>query len=121
MRKRTIRNLVDEFFWLAVALMPLLLYALQFLAYELTSASEQLPTFLVYMGEYGVSDTSITYTVLNDIFGATGILPLFKDNSVVLLFLSYFTTVEIVHLAVDFILFIPRLSHKWLGQLTFVE
>lgn len=118
MRKRTIVNLVDHIFWLAVALMPLLLYALQFLAYELTSPSDVLPTFYTYMQDYGVSTNAITYTVLNDIFGSAGVLPLFQDNSVVLLFLSYFCTVEIVHLAVDFILFIPRLAHKWMGDIT---
>lgn len=118
MRKRTISNLADHIFWLIVALMPLLLYAIQFLAYEFATSSEQLPTFYVFLQDFGIADFAITYTVLDDIFGATGILPLLEADSVVLLYLSYFSTVEIVHLAVDFILFIPRLSHKWLEKLT---
>lgn len=118
MRKRTLLNLADQIFWLLVALMPLLLYAFQFLAYELTSVSEQLPSFYVFMQNFGIGDFAITYTVLDDLFGVNGILPLLEADSVVLLFLSYFATVQIVHLAVDFILFIPRLSHKWLEKLT---
>lgn len=122
LRKRTISNLADQIFWLLVALMPLVLYALQFLAYELTAVSSDLPTFLDYMQNFGLSTTSVCYTALVELFGSTGVLPLFAsgDNAVVL-FLSYFVTVQIVHLAVDFLLFIPRLSHKWLEKITCTE
>lgn len=122
MRKRTISNLADQIFWLLVALMPLVLYGIQFLAYELTVVSSDLPTFLEYMQNFGLSTTSVCYTALQELFGSTGVLPLFAsgDNAVVL-FLSYFVTVQIVHLAVDFLLFIPRLSHKWLEKMTCTE
>ena len=122
LRKKTISNLADHIFWLIVGLMPLILYALQFLAYELTAVSTDLPTFLQFMQNFGLSTTSVCYTVLQDLFGSEGILPLYAsgDNAVVL-FLSYFVTVEIVHLAVDFLLFIPRLSHKWLEKITCTE
>lgn len=122
LRKRTISNLADQIFWLLVALMPLVLYGIQFLAYELTAVSSDLPTFLEYMQNFGLSTTSVCYTALQELFGSTGVLPLFAsgDNAVVL-FLSYFVTVQIVHLAVDFLLFIPRLSHKWLEKMTCTE
>lgn len=122
LRKKTISNLADHIFWLIVGLMPLILYALQFLAYKLTAVSSDLPTFLDYMHNFGLSTTSVCYTALQELFGSTGVLPLFVsgDNAVVL-FLSYFVTVQIVHLAVDFLLFIPRLSHKWLEKMTCTE
>lgn len=122
LRKRTISNLADQIFWLLVALMPLVLYGIQFLAYELTAVSSDLPTFLEYMQNFGLSTTSVCYTALQELFGSTGVLPLFAsgDNAVVL-FLSYFVTVQIVHLSVDFLLFIPRLSHKWLEKITCTE
>lgn len=121
MRKRTISNIADHVFWLLIALLPLVIYGFTCLSYELTSASDTLPSLMDFLVDFGISDTSITYTVLDDIFGSTGILPLFNPGSVVLLFLSYFTTVEIVHLAVDFLLFIPRLSHKWMEKITCTE
>lgn len=119
MRKRTIINIADQLFWFIIACLPLLVYLVQHLAYELTSASDTLPTFLAFMQGFGISEQSIVYTVLAQIFGFDGILPFFtEDNNTVLLFLSYFVTVEIVHLAVDFLLFIPRLCHKWMEALT---
>lgn len=118
MRKKTISNLVDHAYWLLVAILPILVYAFTCLSYELSTSSDTLPTFAQMLSDFGILETSICYTVLSDIFGSSGILPLFASDSVVLLFLSYFVTVEIVHLAVDFLLFIPRLSHKWMEKVT---
>lgn len=122
MRKRTIKNIADQLFWLIVALMPLVVFLVQHLAYELTSAADSLPTFLEFMQGFGISTDSIVYSVLADLFGFDGIMPFFtQDNNTVLLFMSYFVTVQIVHLAVDFILFIPRLCHKWMETFTSTE
>lgn len=119
MRKRTLSNISDYLFWFIVAILPLCVYLVQCISYDLTSASEVLPTFLQFMQNFGISTDSVIYTALTQIFGSEGILPFFtSDNNTVLLFLSYFVTVEIVHLAVDFLLFIPRLSHKWMESLT---
>lgn len=122
MRKRTIKNIADQLFWLIVALMPLVVFLVQHLAYELTSAADALPNFLEFMQGFGISTDSIVYSVLTDLFGFEGIMPFFtQDNNTVLLFMSYFVTVQIVHLAVDFILFIPRLCHKWMETFTCTE
>ena len=122
MRKRTIKNIADQLFWLIVALMPLVVFLVQHLAYELTSSADVLPSFLEFMQDFGISTDSIVYSVLTDLFGFEGIMPFFtQDNNTVLLFMSYFVTVQIVHLAVDFILFIPRLCHKWMEAFTCTE
>lgn len=122
MRKRTISNLVDHFYWLVVALLPLIIYLIQFLSYRLQSVGETLPSFLVFMQGFGISSDSIVYTVLNDLFGASGVLPMFlSESNAVLLFLAYFCMVQIVHLAIDFLVFIPRLSHKWMESITCME
>lgn len=119
MRKRNVVFLADKIFWLLIALLPLLIYVVQILVYRLPSVSAELPTFLSFMQSFGLSSDSICYTVLSDLFGAEGILPLFNDgNNAVLLFLAYFCSVEIIHLAVDFIVFIPRLSHKFIEKFT---
>lgn len=117
MRKRTINNLADRLFWLIVALLPLLLYAVQFFAYEL-NALTTFPTFYEYMQNFGILGDSVVASAMSDIFGSDGILPLFTANSAPLLFLSWFVGVEIVHLAVDFLVFIPRLCHKWMEKAT---
>ncbi len=122
MRKRTMSAIADHFYWLLVALLPLLCYLIQFLSYELTSVTDTLPTFLSYMQSFGISTDSIIYSVLADLFGSNGILPMFSTGSnAVLLYLSYFVMVQIIHLAVDFLVFIPRLSHKWMEKLICTE
>lgn len=119
MRKRTIANLVDSFFWLLVAILPLLLYLITCFSYKLTNATESVTAFLPFMKSLGLVDSGLIYNSLFDLFGTGGILPLFSaENNAILVFLSYFVSVEIVHLAVDFLLFIPRLAHKYMNTFT---
>lgn len=120
MRKKTIANIADKLFWLIVALLPLLLYAMQFLAYELNVVTD-FQSFYDYMSNFGILGGSVVVTALTDIFGEGGILPMFSANSAPLLFLGWFVQVEIVHLAVDFLVFIPRLCHKFMDKATCTE
>lgn len=121
MRQRTIKNIADRLFWLVVALLPILIYIGTFISYRLTTVTDTLPTFAEFMANFGVSQTSIVYTSIADLFGANGILPLFANNNAILLYMAYFVSIEIVHLAVDFLVFIPRLAHKWMEKLTINE
>lgn len=120
MRKRTINNIADKLFWLVVALLPLVLYALQFFAYELNAITD-FQSFYDYMTNFGIIGDSVVVSALTDIFGVGGVLPMFSANSAPLLFLAWFVQVEIVHLAVDFLVFIPRLSHKFMDKITCTE
>ena len=119
MRKRTIANLVDSAFWFLVSVLPLALYLITCLSYKLQSSTDTLTAFLPFMKNLGLMDSGIIYKSLSDLFGSTGILPLFSagDNAI-LLFLRYFVSVQIVHLAVDFLLFIPRIGHKYMNTFT---
>ena len=119
MRKRTIANIVDSAFWFLVAILPLALYLITCLSYKLQSSTDTLTAFLPFMKNLGLMDSGIIYKSLSDLFGSGGILPLFSaENNAILVFLSYFVSVEIVHLAVDFLLFIPRLGHKYMNTFT---
>ena len=119
MRKRTIANLVDSFFWLLVAILPIVLYLITCLSYKLQSSTDTLTAFLPFMKNLGLMDNGLIYNSLSDLFGSGGILPLFSaENNAILVFLSYFVSVEIVHLAVDFLLFIPRIGHKYMNTFT---
>ena len=122
MRKRTMSAIADHLYWLLVVLLPLVCYLIQFLSYELTTVTDSLPTFVSFMQSFGISTDSVIYTVLGDLFGSNGILPMFSAGSnAVLLYLAYFVMVQIIHLAVDFLVFIPRLSHKWMEKITCTE
>lgn len=119
MRKRTIANLVDSAFWFLVSILPLALYLITCLSYKLQSSTDTLTAFLPFMKNLGLMDSGIIYKSLSDLFGSGGILPLFSaENNAILVFLSYFVSVEIVHLAVDFLLFIPRIGHKYMNTFT---
>ena len=119
MRKRTIANIVDSAFWFLVAILPLALYLITCLSYKLQSSTDTLTAFLPFMKNLGLMDSGIIYNSLSDLFGTAGILPLFSaENNAILVFLSYFVSVEIVHLAVDFLLFIPRIGHKYMNTFT---
>ena len=83
------------------------------------SSTDTLTAFLPFMKSLGLVDSGLIYKSLFDLFGTGGILPLFSaENNAILVFLSYFVSVEIVHLAVDFLLFIPRLAHKYMNTFT---
>lgn len=120
MRKRNFKFYIDKVIWAVIVLLPLILYAINLLSYRLTSASETLPSLYQYLVDFGcTSETNIVYTAITSIFGngSDSILSLFGSNSPMLVYFTYFISVEILHLFVDFICFIPRLSHKWLSSL----
>lgn len=122
MRKKTLSRIVDSVFWLIIALLPVIFFVVQPLAYELTTTAEVLPSFSDVMATFGMDNSNIIYTSLMDIFGTDGILPFFgTSSSAVVLYLSYFVIVQLLHVFIDFVLFIPRLSHKWLGKITNTE
>ena len=65
------------------------------------------------LGGFELFTDNIVFTSLSSIFGATGVIPLFSGNGL-LMYLSYFIICMIIHLAVDVLLFIIRLAHNWL-------
>lgn len=117
MRKRTINHLADTIFWYILYFLPVIAYLL-FLFIEPGSSPTivNIESFFGSMGLSFVTDNIIVNT-LTGIFGPNGVLPLFQDGSVILI-LAYYVSVFIMHLAVDFLLFIPRLCHKWLKAFT---
>lgn len=113
MRKRSCIHFFDTFMWYLFYMLPLLMYLFGFVFGKNPIAS--LDTFFANTGL--ASTNSIIYISLVELWGADGILPLF-ENPIVFQFFSWFVGIMLVHLAVDFLLFIPRLCHKWMGQLT---
>lgn len=112
MREKTQKNLFDNLMWYILYLMPLILWAL------ISYSSATYVTLSQSMTSLGLEilTTNQIYTSLMSIFSIDGILPLFTNPDIIL-YMSYFISVFLIHLFVDFILFIPRIAHKWLNKL----
>lgn len=115
MRKKTVNHLCDQIFWYIIYMLPALAFLVQYFFGGTSSFTPM--SFEQVMLEFGVGNGNIIYDTLFSIFGAGGILPFFfTANSSLLAFVAWFGSVLIVHLAIDFVLFIPRLAHKWLNH-----
>ena len=54
------------------------------LSYKLQTATDSLTAFLPFMKNLGLMDSGIIYNSLSDLFGSSGILPLFSaDNNAI--------------------------------------
>ena len=112
MRKRTISNLCDNIMWYLIYLIPI--FPMLILIFK-TGSAITLSSAMSSIG-FDVLTTTPVYTALDSIFGSAGTLPIFVSPDV-LLYMSYFVCVFLIHLAVDFLLFIPRICHKWMTKL----
>ena len=132
MRKRTCKNIFDNIMWYTIYLLPIILTIL-FTAgafqgdwfpfwYEADGDNANLPFFEVLKNfiEFGIDlDTyNIVTITFNNLFGSDGLIPVFEYNGAIILYMSYFVWVYLFHLMVDFLLFIPRLAHKWIDSFT---
>lgn len=112
MRERTQKNLFDNIFWYLIYLLPLIIWVVvSFRTGNIVSLSNALET----MG-LKILDNNQIIANLTEIFGSSGIFPMFATADV-LLYMTYFISVYLIHLFVDFLLFIPRIAHKWLNKL----
>lgn len=117
MRKRTVNHLADTLFWYLIYFLPVLAY----LTYLIAEPSNG--TTIISFNEcfenigLGFTTNNIIVNTLKDIFGTNGVLPIFSTNTPFEIF-GWFICTYITHLAVDFILFIPRICHKYMERFT---
>lgn len=113
MRKRNCSFFFDTFIWWLASGLPLLMYLFGFIFGNspIASVSDFFDTTLL------ASSDGIIFSTLSGVFGSNGIMPLFSSD-LPLQFFSWFVSVHIIHLAVDFLLFIPRLCHEWIQSFT---
>lgn len=112
MRKRTIKCLCDSIFWHLVYLLPLIIiFGVSLQTGNLVNLSTAMQTIGL-----DVITTNPIYVALSDLFSSTGVVPLFNGTAI-LEFLSYFVSCYLLHMAIDFLLFIPRLAMNWLDAL----
>lgn len=114
MRNKTIVNIADNFMWYVIYLLPLI--ALLILLAKNGATDFSIANAFSSLGLDIFVDNPIL-TNLSSIFGENGILPFFVSSDI-LIYMTYFISVFIIHLFVDFLLFIPRLAHKWMNKFT---
>ena len=113
MRKKNIKHYFDTVFWYSLYFLPVL----AFLIYLLSGAEfMSFDTFFTGLG-FGFATDNLVLNGFAEIFGVGGILPFFSSNTPLIIF-TWFICVYLCHLFTDFLLFIARLSHKWLNDLT---
>lgn len=112
MRKRTIKRLADTIFWYGLYFLPILILIITSIHNPITSVSNVINTLGL-----NILQDNIIFTTLSSIFGVGGVLPFFQSADI-LIFFTYYISVYILHLLVDFVIFIPRLAHKWLNYFT---
>lgn len=117
MRKKTITHTADTVFWYVLYFLPVLAYLLFCFIQAGAIESVSVPAFLDFINNAGFSviTDNIIVSSLSELFGTGGVLPLFDNQSIFVIFGWYIGTF-ILHLAVDFLLFIPRIAHKWLNK-----
>ena len=113
MRSRTLKLFFDQFMWYLLYMLPL--FAMLFIMFR-TGQIVDISTVFSSLG-LSVFNDNVILTTLTDIFGLNGVFPLFSSNGI-LVYCSYFVCVFLIHLAVDFLLFIPRLFENLCDKFT---
>ena len=103
MRTKTIEVIIDRAFWALVLCLPVIAYLILCIHFDTHS-------FMDIFNQFSINDSNIIYSALKDIFGSGGILEFFDTTNInpILIYMSYFISIELVHIIVDTLLFIPR-------------
>lgn len=117
MRKRTVNHVADTIFWYVIYFLPIMAYLIYLVALNGT-APMSIGAFFEDI-VYSVFPGNPVSTALQSIFGESGVLPFFESGFTWILdFFAWFVGVYLCHLAVDFLLFIPRIAHKYMKKFT---
>lgn len=104
---RKIRCFWDNLFWYILYMLPIILLLINWCC----GATSSFSSVFTNLGLSIVND-NIILTALIDLFGSSSqIFPLFTSNEI-LIYLTYFIGLMIVHIFVDVLLFIPRWCHS---------
>lgn len=113
MRKKTILYFVDTVFWWTVYALPVVIL----LICSNNSFGEALSGSLL-RNFFCITQNNPIFTALVGLFGNGGILPFFSSGSYIFVILTWFVAANLCHIAVDVLLFIPRMAHKFIDILT---
>lgn len=110
---------LDKFFWFFLTLLPLLSWLVYLISFPVTDLSTSVKpvSLATWITQYffGVAlSENIFYSTFNRIFGSSGVFPLLSVSFLQLM--TYFCTMEVIHVLFDVVVFIPRLCHKWISK-----
>lgn len=94
---------IDYIFWFIISIIPLIVYFVS------CWNNPNIIDFSTFIANYRFTFIA---DIFNQIFTDTLIFP-----TALVDFVSYFCSVEIIHLFVDFIVFIPRFAHNFTNKL----
>lgn len=107
-RKNNVVDVLDSLFWYIIYLLPIVTFLV-------CGRGDNALTIIEYFNEFfSLSGSNIILSTFQDIFGSDGFFSILDDSSYVFSIVSYFVTCFLIHLAVDVLLFIPRLCHYWM-------
>lgn len=109
MRKRSINNLFENILWYSVYLLPIIMFFVITIVMKKPCVFSEIFDFI----GLNIASDSVVYTALVSIFGVDGIFPMFVSSDI-FIYSTYLIYVFIVRLLIEFLLFIPKLSQKWL-------
>lgn len=106
---------LDKFFWFAILVLPIVFFI--FLNLTRVDYSYMDSVLIDFFGmDVTSAPVSLVTNVFNEIFGNEGIFPFFQEDSGFMLYFVYFVYVQIIHVLVDVLVFIPRFAHKVLSK-----
>ena len=105
-KRDKIGHFFDNLMWYTIYLLPLICMLIYWCIGNTGSLAD-----VTSLAGLGFATNNIVFTSLSSIFGAGGVFPIFTDTSM-LIYLSYFVCVTIVHLIVDVLLYVVRLCHN---------
>lgn len=116
MREKKINHILDVVFWQFVYLLPLFAYLFYLMPFN--DGSVGVTSFSQFINDIGfgfIAGNNPIYTALESLFGSVDFLEAFNSNGV-LLFASYYGNVTLIHLVIDFLLFIPHICMQWMDK-----
>lgn len=121
MRKRTFLDIFDTVLWQVLGLMPLIYVLICAFGYAHNDSVTSMPSFNQLLGNYMTSaeplwEFNAFYNVLKGIFYYST-YDLMIVSPEILYIVSYYATVQLIHLVVDCLLFVPMCAKKLMKRI----
>ena len=113
MNKNTFHYIIESG-WLLLALMPIIVYFCMASAQpsaDMITFTDMMSTKLQFP-----SANNVIYSTIWGVFGTGGTLPILTEGLAA--YLTYYIIIELAHLIVDVLIFIPRLAQGWISSFT---
>lgn len=115
MTKKKISKIFDKMFWGLVMALPLLVYVFYIIK---TGNIYSFESVFTDFG-FGIDTSGVIFQTFSSLFGVTAgsssAIAAFTGNGIIL-YITYIVLVELIHLIVDCLLYIPRIAMKFLDK-----